>query len=206
LYSGLQRVLHDPHNLISFAYPALQHLPWMQTLAQDIHKFDATLFGIVDLTRSALGPKGFYLPAMLIVLGSAVVQFFQSKQLAPDNKDARSLRTILKDAGKGNKADQSELNAATARSTRYLLPVMIFFFTVNIPSALALYWLVSGITALVQQTMVLRGDTTEMEAEAGTKTSPATTEGKTIIEGEIIEKPAKKSAKKKAAAKKRRKK
>src|SRR5471030_1376040 len=30
LYSGLRRVINDPHNLISFAYPALQHLSWMQ--------------------------------------------------------------------------------------------------------------------------------------------------------------------------------
>ncbi|HSX16763.1 MAG TPA: YidC/Oxa1 family membrane protein insertase [Patescibacteria group bacterium] len=203
LYSGLQRVLHDPHQLISFAYPALQNLPWLHTLGQDIHRFDATLFGVVDLTRGALGPKGFYLPAMLIVLASAVVQFFQSKQLSPSSKDARSLRTILKDAGKGKQADQSELNAATARSTRYLLPAMIFFFTVNIASALALYWLVSGVTALIQQTMVLRSDTEEMEAEADGK--PA--DSKTVIEGEVIEKPAaKKPAKKKAAAKKRRKK
>jgi YidC/Oxa1 family membrane protein insertase len=207
LYSGLQRVLHDPHQLVSFAYPALQHLPWLQNLAQNIHRFDATLFGVVDLTRSALGPKGFYLPAMLIVLASAVVQYYQSKQLSPDNKDARSLRTILKEAGQGKQADQSELNAATARFTRFLLPAMIFLFTVNIPSALALYWLVSGITALIQQNLVLRSDTTEMESEADTKAKPsAAKDGKTVIEGEVIEKPAKKPAKKKATAKKRRKK
>lgn len=209
LYSGLQRVLHDPHELVSFAYPALQHLPWLQTLAQDIHRFDATLFGVVDLTRSALGPKGFYLPAMLIVVASAVVQFYQSKQLAPDAKDARSLRSILKEAGTGKQADQSELNAATARSTRYLLPAMIFFFTVNIASALALYWLVSGITALIQQTMVLRSDTEEMEAEVG-GAAAKTKAGKTVIEGEVVEPAAKsiakKPAKKKTPAQKRRKK
>jgi len=202
-------VLHDPHELVSFAYPALQHLPWLQTLAQDIHRFDATLFGVVDLTRSALGPKGFYLPAMLIVVASAVVQFYQSKQLAPDAKDARSLRSILKEAGTGKQADQSELNAATARSTRYLLPAMIFFFTVNIASALALYWLVSGITALIQQTMVLRSDTEEMEAEVG-GAAAKTKAGKTVIEGEVVEPAAKsiakKPAKKKTPAQKRRKK
>jgi YidC/Oxa1 family membrane protein insertase len=207
LYSGLQRVLHDPHQLVSFAYPTLQHLPWMQTLASDIHRFDATLFGVVDLTRSALGPKGFYLPAMLIVVASAIVQYFQSKQLSPDNKDARGLRAILKEAGQGKQADQSELNAATARFTRFLLPGMIFLFTVNIPSALALYWLVSGITALVQQSIVLRSDTSEMESEAATKTKATTKDGKTVIEGEVIQKPvAKKPAKKKSTAKKRRKK
>lgn len=203
LYSGLQRVLKDPEQLVSFAYPALQHLPWLETLARDVHKFDATLFGIVDLTRPALGQAGFYLPAMLIVVGSAVVQYYQSKQLAPDAKDARSLRAILKDAGQGKQADQSELNAATARSTRFLLPAMIFIFTVNLASALALYWLVSGVVALIQQTIILRDDTTEMKAEvADSKTKK--TSG--VIEGELVEQAEKKKKPAKKTAKKRRKK
>src|SRR5665213_3135593 len=77
LYSGLRRVISDPHNLVSFAYPGLQHLPWMQQLAHNIHRFDDTLFGVVNLGRSAIGPAGLYLPAMVIVLGSAVAQYFQ---------------------------------------------------------------------------------------------------------------------------------
>lgn len=200
LYSGLQRVLKDPEQLVNFAYPFLQHLPWLETLARDVGRFDATLVGLVDLTRPALGSLGFYLPAMLIVVGSAVVQYYQSKQLAPDAKDARSLRAILKDAGQGKQADQSELNAATARSMRFLLPAMIFIFTVNLASALALYWLVSGAVALIQQTIALREDTEEMEAAAGSGK-------KKVIEGEVVDKSEKKKpAKKKTQAKKRRRK
>jgi len=165
LYSGLRRVVGNPHELVSFSYPALQHLPWMKELASNIHKFDGTLFGAVDLTRSALGPKGVYWPAMIIVAGSAVVQFYQSKQLMPQDKEGRSLRAILKGAGGGKAADQAEVNAAVGRSTRFLLPVMVFLFTVNIASALSLYWLVGGLVAFIQQSIVLREDTTEMEAE-----------------------------------------
>jgi YidC/Oxa1 family membrane protein insertase len=189
LYMGLQKVLNDPHQLVSFAYPALQQMSWMKELAGDIHRFDATLFGIVDLTRSAIGPKGLYIPAMLIVIASAVVQYYQSKQLTPTDKDAKSLRELLKQAGSGKQADSSELNAAVARSTRYLLPAMIFIFTINIASALALYWLVSGITALIQQTIVLRADTDEMVAEANEKT-PAGAKKTAVIEGEVVEKSA----------------
>jgi YidC/Oxa1 family membrane protein insertase len=139
---------------------------------------------------------------MMIVLGSAVAQFYQSKQLTPDTKDSRSLRNILREAKDGKQADQSEVNAAVGRSTRYLLPVLIFVFTVNIPSALALYWLVSGVTALVQQTIVLREDTEEMETAVETKG------GKVVIEGEVVEskKPKAKTAKRKPSTKKRRKK
>lgn len=201
LYLGLQRVLKDPNVIETFAYPALQNLPWIEYIAHHIKEFDTTLFGIIDLTRSALGPHGVYWPAMLIVIGSAVAQFFQSKQLTPTTKDSRSLRAILREAKDGKQADQSEVNAAVGRSTRYLLPAMIFLFTVNIPSALGLYWLVSGVTALIQQTLVLREDTTEMEARADTK------DGKQVIEGEVVEKkaskPAKTAAKRKSAKKRR---
>lgn len=203
LYVGLQKVLKDPSQIETFAYPFLQHMSWIQHIAGHIKEFDTTLFGVVDLNRSALGLKGLYVPAMIIVLGSAVAQFFQSKQLTPSASDSRSLRTILRDAKDGKQADQSEVNAAVGRGTRYLLPVMIFTFTVKIPSALGLYWLVSGLTALVQQTIILREDTTEMEAAVA-----KTKAGKPVIEGEVVEtkKPKPTAAKRKTSTKKRRKK
>jgi YidC/Oxa1 family membrane protein insertase len=210
LYSGLRRVISDPKAIVTFAYPGLQHLGWMQTLSHNIHQFDNTLFGIVDLSRAALNPHGgIYWPAMVIVVGSAVAQYYQSKQLLPDTKDQRSLRAILKEAGQGKQADQSEVNAAVGRSTRYLLPVMIFLFTVNIASALSLYWLVGGIVAYIQQSIVLRGDEEEMEAVAD-KPSKSVAD---IPEAEVVEpssaakaaKSSKSNAAKKAAKSKRRK-
>jgi YidC/Oxa1 family membrane protein insertase len=180
LYIGLQKVLKDPSQIETFAYPFLQHLPWISYIADHIKQFDITLLGIIDLKRAAIGPSGVYWPAMMIVAGSAVAQYFQSKQLAPDAKDTRSLRTILREAKNGGQADQSEVNASVGRSMRFLLPAMIFLFTVNIPSALALYWLTSGLVALIQQTIVLREDTEEMEAAASK-------DGKRVIEGEVIE-------------------
>ncbi len=181
LYSGLRKVISDPHALVTFAYPALQHLSWIQQLSHNIHMFDNTLFGVVNLSRAAIGP--LYIPAMLIVIGSAVAQFYQSKQLMPTTADQRSLREILKQAGDGKQADQSEVNAAVGRSTRYLLPVFIFLFTVKLASALSLYWLVGGIVAFIQQSIVLKRDETEMEsiAEASSKKDL-----KTIPEAEII--------------------
>ncbi|MGH7241525.1 MAG: YidC/Oxa1 family membrane protein insertase, partial [Candidatus Saccharimonadales bacterium] len=140
LYSGLQKVIHDPHNIVSFAYPSLQHLPWLEHLKQNIHVFDNTLFGVVDLSRAAVGKEGFYLPAFLIVCASAVTQYYQSKQLLPTPKDSKSLREILRAAGEGKQADQSEVNAAVGRSTRFMIPGLIFITTINFPAALGLYW------------------------------------------------------------------
>ncbi len=163
LYAGLTKVINNPQEIIDFTYPFLRNLPWMQELGTSINEFDATLLGFIDLTKPALNSWGIYWPAMFLVIASAVSQFYQSKQLMPDDKDGRKLRHILRDAGKGSETDQSEVNAAVSRSTRYFIPVMIFFFTVNIASALSLYWLVSGIVAILQQTKVLKEDEIEME-------------------------------------------
>lgn len=194
LYSGLRRVIKDPEQIVTFAYPALQHLPWMKILAHNIHKFDDTLFGIVNLSRSAIGKgTGIYWPAMVLVLGSAIAQFFQSAQLLPTDKSQRSLKQILKEANSGKQADQSEVNAAVGRSTRYFLPVMIFLFTVNLASALSLYWLTGGIVAYIQQSIVLRKDETEMEEIAD---KPSKKDVSKIPEAEVVEKPAGKTDKK----------
>ena len=213
LYSGLNKLIHDPHVLVDFAYPPLQNLAWMETIANNIHQFDNTLFGFIDLSRAALGTAGIYWPAMLLVIGSAVTQYFQAKQLMPDDKDSRGLRAILKDAGAGKQADQSEVNAAVGRSTRYIIPVMIFLFTVNIASALSLYWFVGGLVAMIQQGIVLRRDEEEME-DLADKPTKKVKDTSTIPEAEIVS-PAKKSKNKtkkssksnaaRRAAKKRRK-
>lgn len=206
LYSGLRRIIDDPQNIIHFSYPFIQHLGWIKELAANIGKFDLTLFGVVDLTRSAIEKGGgIYWPAMILVLGSAISQFFQSKQLMPNDKDGRKLRDILKNAGQGEKADQGEVNAAVGRSTRYFIPVMIFFFTVNIASALSLYWLVSGIVAVIQQGRVLGKDETELEAGGPVTLDKQSTVTKTIIEGEVITKqPNRKKAPSKKSKKRRR--
>lgn len=211
LYSGLQKVINDPNNIVSFAYPALQQLPWLQHLSQNINAFDDTLFGVVDLSKRALNSWGVYWPAMILVLGSAVTQYFQAKQLLPNTKDSRSLREILKQTSEGKQADQAEVQEAVGRSTRFLFPAIVFITTVNFPSALGLYWFVGGLVAYIQQDFALRDDEAELEAMAD---KPAR-DIKKIPEAQIVEKadyevealpPKPKKKPKKSSAKKKRKK
>jgi YidC/Oxa1 family membrane protein insertase len=208
LYSGLRRVIDNPDELVSFAYPALQHLDWMQHLAHHIKDFDNSFFGLVDLSRSALSSAGTYWPAMVLVLGSAIVQFLTSRQLMPIDKNARKLRHILKEAGStGAKADQAEVNAAVGRSTQYIIPFMVFIFTVQLAAALSLYWMVSGLVAYVQQSVALKEDETDMEklADTAAPSKPGKDVSK-IAEAEVVtqtpQKP-KKSSKKKAKKRRR---
>jgi YidC/Oxa1 family membrane protein insertase len=196
LYAGIRKVVNDPHAIVNFAYPGLQHLGWMKMVAHNIHLFDATLFGVVDLTRAGLGKAGgIYLPAMIIVTGSAIVQYLQSGQLLPSDKDSKGLKAILKDASAGKQADQTEVNAAVGRSTKFLLPVMIFFLTAGLASALSLYWFVGGLVAYGQQALVLNKDEEEMEIIADKPNSNAKERAAKAVEAEVVEKKVPKSKK-----------
>jgi len=207
LYSGLRKVIDNPETLYSFAYQPLQNMSWIQQLHDNVKLFDDTFLGFIDLSKAAISKGAIYWPAMVLVIGSAVATYFQSKQLLPDNKESRGLRSILKEASDGKQADQSEINAAVGRSTLYFMPFMIFFFTVSLPAALSLYWLTSGIVAIIQQSIILNRDEEEMEEIADRKGRDL----KSIPEAEIVETPASTGTKtskpkSKKAAKKRKKK
>jgi YidC/Oxa1 family membrane protein insertase len=181
LYVGLRHLISDPQQLITFTYPFVRRLPWIQAVAKDPSLFKPTLYGLVDLNKAALTNGVWYFPALVLVAGSAIVQYFQSKQLMPTAKDRKSLRQILKDASSGNKADQGEMQAATGKFTSLMIPFLIFFVTLRIASALSLYWFVSGLVAVIQQGRVLNKDEAELEA-----VGDAAAKKKKVVEGEII--------------------
>lgn len=197
LYFALRKMVHDPSALVNFAYEPVRNLQWVQDLAAKVTTFDETFIGIIDLTRAAVSSQGFYWPAFLLVLGSAAVQYKQSVQLMPKTKDSRSLKQILKDASEGKEADQQEVSAAVMRGTRFLIPAMILFFTVGLASALSLYWFVSGLVAIAQQSRVLKQDEEEMEA-IGDEPSK-----KDVIEGEVVRTQGSKNKKTKSSPSKK---
>ena len=175
LYMGLIKVIKDPNQIVQFAYAPLQNLPWMEHLAGNIKAFDNSLFGFVDLSRAAINNQGVYIPALTLVFLSAGIQFLTSRQLMPTDKEARKLRHILKAAGDGQQADQAEVTAAVGRSMQYVIPFMVFFFTVNLAAALSLYWFTGGVVAYMQQKKALEDDADQL-VEAAESDRPLKTE------------------------------
>jgi len=199
LYSGITKVVKDPHAMLDLAYSWLQHLPYLEKLAQNIRSFDASFLGFIDLTKIPIGKGGVYWPAMILVLLSVVIQYLQSRQLLMTDKNTRGLRQILKDTASGKQVDQSEVQAATGKFTLFFIPGMIFFVSVSLPAALSLYWLIGGLVAYLQQTYILKKDVNEMEAEVDEV--PVTAE---ILPPTNKNKPKKSSAKKHAKTKRKR--
>ncbi len=163
LYAGLNKLIHHPDTIVTFSYSFL-HFGWIATLSHDISQFSATLFNWVDLTKTASSPAGIYWPAMVLVIGSAIMQYLQSKQLMPAPEKKRGLRSILKEAGTGEKADQQEVSAAVGRSTLFMIPFLIVLVGIHLPAALPLYMMVSAGVAYIQQSIILKQDVNEAEA------------------------------------------
>lgn len=172
LFSGIRRIINDNTEIYRYSYPFVQQLPGMQEIKDDITKFDNTLLGVVDLSKAAYSEGELYMPAMIIVLASAVVQFLSVKQTMPKDENARGLRQILKEASEDNKpAETSEVNAAVGQKMAYFMPILIFFVTVPFAAALPLYWLVSGVIAYFQQRKLLSQDEYSMTSATATVVS-----------------------------------
>nr|MDQ2973531.1 YidC/Oxa1 family membrane protein insertase [bacterium] len=186
LYAGLKRVVDNPQNLIDFSYGFVRDMPYLKDLATNIQAFDNSLFGLVDLNRKALEQGGgIYWPAMILVIASSAVQYLQIKQTMPQDKDARTLRSILRDSKSGSdQPDSAEVNAAVGRSMSYIFPVLIFVMTVGFAAALSLYWLVSGLVAYLQQYYLLKQDKYDMERimDAPVKPKKPGATKKTVVE------------------------
>lgn len=186
LYYGIKRIIDHPGELVSFSYSWVADLSWMQQLADNIKQFDETLFGFLDLTRKAIEGGNIYWPAMILVAATALAQYYQSKQLLPSDKDARSLRHILRDAATGKAADQQEVSAAVGRGTVFIIPFFVFIFSLNFAAALPLYWFVSAIVAIIQQSIILKEDTTELVAIGDITPKPTKRKRSDVITTEII--------------------
>lgn len=201
LYQAVLRLINDPHSLQTFSYDWVQSLPWIEHLAANGDKFDATLFGLVDLTQKGLVPGGgLYVPAIILAAVAAVAQYFQSKSLLMDQQDSRKLREILKEATSGKETDQAEVTAAISKGMLYFMPFITFLFAINLPSAMSLYFLTSSVVGYIQQRIILNEDTEEMSQIARSEVI----EGEEVVETETKPNKKPKTKKKTNKSKKRR--
>ena len=160
------RVYTDHRDQIGdYVYDFLEKLAPIQELVANPESFDETLFGVIDLTQPAIGPNGVDIALLLLVLLASVTQYVMSKQTLPHNPDEqpKKFREIMKEAAEGKQADQSEMNALIMTNMVKVMPFVLFFVMINFPGALSLYYAVSNLVAVGQQSYLLKQDEVELE-------------------------------------------
>lgn len=172
----------DPDKITALAYDFVEKIPAVQEAIVNHDSFSPTLFGLIDLTQ----------PSVVLALGAALAQFYQAKMMQPKHQPS----------GTGMEVDVAKMMSGMI----YIFPVLTFIIGMTLPSALALFWMVTSLVAALQQHLVLRRDAEEMEeaADKAEKQVMASTHalGSGGTKGKRASKTASKSSKKSKSKKK----
>jgi YidC/Oxa1 family membrane protein insertase len=183
LFSVIQVFTLHRDEIGKFTYDFLEGIGPIKQLIEHPDQFNEKLLGVVDLTKSAFADGTVNIALIIIAIIAAGTQYIMSKQTMPHNETKKGLREVMKEAADGKQADQSEMNAIVMTKMMKVLPFFMFFIMVTVPGALALYYAVSNVVAVAQQSYLLKKDSEEMD--------------------EIADEPSIKSVGKKATAKAR---
>lgn len=147
----------------AFTYSFLEQIPQINTIVQDPSQFNETLFGVINLTSSAVTSSGLTLVFLVILAGvAAYTQYLISKQTSPQTT-TRRLRDVMSETANGKQPDQAELNAVMMSKMVKILPFFMLFIMLSLPGAIALYYATSNIFAAIQQAYLLKKDASEMD-------------------------------------------
>lgn len=164
LYQVIQIFTLHRDQVSAYTYGFMQNFAPIKTIIDHPELFKEKLFGLVDLTAHALGgPNGINIFLVLLAILAAVTQYIMSKQTSPQVGSNKRLRDIMTEAADGKQADQSEMNAVVMGKMTKILPFFMLFIMLNLPGALALYYAVSNLVAVVQQNYILKQDAEEMD-------------------------------------------
>jgi len=156
------RIFTSHHDEIKeFTYGIFDHVSSIQHLIAFPDSLNLKLFGLFDLSKTATQGDIF----LFVLAGlAAYTQYIISKQLMPHDKSTkkRTIRSIMREAAEGKQADQAEINTAMMGNMTKIMPFFMFFIMINLPGALALYYVESNLVAAAQQSYLLRKDADDM--------------------------------------------
>lgn len=164
LYQVIQIFTLHIDQVSKYTYGFMLNLGPVKELIANPASFNMELFGLIDLTKKAITTGPFHIEIALFVLSiiAVITQYIMSKQTMPKQESEKSFRDIMSEAADGKQADQAEMNAIVMNKMMKFLPIMMFFVMINLPGALALYYTVSNLVAVIQQHTILKQDAEEM--------------------------------------------
>ncbi|WP_408912810.1 YidC/Oxa1 family membrane protein insertase [Candidatus Nanosynbacter lyticus] len=171
MYRVVQIFVSSRTDLGKYVYDFVKNLPVANNLVNNPDQFNQNFLGIIDLTQHAVSKDGVIIGLLVLAGVAAYLQYLTSKQLSPQSDSKRKLRDILAEAGGGKEADQSEVNAIMTRKMMKFMPLMMFMVTIYLPAALALYLATASAVGYLQNHIILKQDSLEMEEVADKKTA-----------------------------------
>jgi len=99
-------------------------------------QINAIFLGIIDLSKANF----------ILAILAGILQFFQTKMLIPKSEPGT--------------AKASDMAQIMQKQMVYFFPFLTVFILMSLPSAIGLYWIVSGIFSIIQQYFILKKITT----------------------------------------------
>ena len=102
---------------------------------------------------------------MALVLLVAVTSYYMANmQIARSGKKKQSTwKKMMEDAKAGKDPDQADINNMVSKQMSFMMPLMMLFFTMNLPGALVLYYFLSNLISVIQQKIVFAHVDDEMD-------------------------------------------
>ena len=166
LYSVIQVFTLHRDQIAKFSYDFMEGIGPIKQIIEHPEQFNEKLLGLVDLTKSAFTTNGVDIFLVILAIIAGVTQYIMSKQTMPQSENKKRLRDVMSEAAEGKQADQAEMNAIVMNKMMKVLPFFMFFIMITVPGALALYYAVSNIVAVAQQSYLLKKDAEEMDEVA----------------------------------------
>lgn len=147
LFSVFNNINKDGE-IARLAYEPVKALEPIAAIIKGGGEFTPQLLGFITSTE----------PSILLAATAGLMQFIQTKQLTPKHAPSDD--------------PQAQTQAQIMRMMVIIFPIITFISgVIFFPAALSLYWTVLSAVAIVQQTLILRRDSDEMqEAAENTKT------------------------------------
>jgi len=120
--------------IAKMAYAPVKSLDFISHIVSGASKFNPSLLGLIDLSH----------PSIILAAVAAGAQFIQTRQIQA-------------------KQQPSDSQAQTMAMMTYLFPVLTFVIGLSLPGALALFWIITSMVAILQQYLMLRRDVEELE-------------------------------------------
>lgn len=164
LFNVINITVNHRDQVQHFTYSFVQNFDRVSEVIEKPDSFQPKLFGVVDLSTKAMPIKDTS-SAILFVMAaaSAILQWYMTKQQQPKNNKKRRLRDIMSEAANGKEADQSEINSIVSKQMSFMLPLMMFYATINFFGAITFYYFLNNLIQVIQQKIVLSEDSKELE-------------------------------------------
>jgi YidC/Oxa1 family membrane protein insertase len=198
VFQAARLLTENIEKLETLTYSFVRDIPHITHVIADHSLFNYTSFGFIDLSKRAIAEGVFYWPLIVLALVSTALSFYQVRQILPEQKEKKRLRDVLKTAGEtGKQPEQEDISAAMSSGMTYIMPILTLLFGLFTEGAMVMYLFASSAIAIVQQTLIFRKDTDEMEntaevvavkkqPESAAPTAEKVTKGRVVTKTRII--------------------